>query len=72
VTYSKPARGTARRIRIRKLRFAGLLVAIAAIAVIGQRLQASSSSTVVPPKKVLRTVPNTVWPAYGQAAFVQA
>jgi D-alanyl-D-alanine carboxypeptidase len=46
VPYRRPARTTTRRIRIRKLRVAGLLVVIAAIAAaLGDQLPASSSST---------------------------
>jgi hypothetical protein len=46
VTYSRPARRTTRRIRIRKLRVAGLLVVIVTIALaLGDHLPASSSST---------------------------
>jgi D-alanyl-D-alanine carboxypeptidase (penicillin-binding protein 5/6) len=80
MTYSKPAGATTRRIRIRKIRVAGLLVVIAATAAVGYRLLASTSSTVASPIDVLRSerrgaageaVPSTVWPAYGQAAFVQ-
>jgi D-alanyl-D-alanine carboxypeptidase len=62
VTYRQPARRTTHRIRIRKLRVAGLLVVIAAIAAaLGDQLSASSSSkaspssTVVPPIHVLRS-----------------
>jgi LAS superfamily LD-carboxypeptidase LdcB len=45
VTYSRPARRTTRRIRIRKLRVAGLLVVIVTIALaLGDHLPASSSS----------------------------
>jgi zinc D-Ala-D-Ala carboxypeptidase len=55
VTYRKPARTTTRRIRIRKIRVAGLLVAIAAIvAALGGQLLASSSSTATSPIDVLR------------------
>jgi D-alanyl-D-alanine carboxypeptidase (penicillin-binding protein 5/6) len=74
MTYGQPARATTRRIRIRKLRVAGLLVVIAAIAAsFGYRLAASSSSTATPPIDVVRTarrgaMPRTVWPADGQAA----
>jgi D-alanyl-D-alanine carboxypeptidase (penicillin-binding protein 5/6) len=74
-------RATTRRIRIRRIRVAGLLVVIAAIATtLGYRLLASSSSTSAAPIDVLRSqhrgalgeaVPSTVWPADGQAAFVQ-
>src|SRR5438874_152265 len=81
MTYSKRARTTTRRIRIRKIRVAGLLVVIAAIAAArGYQLLASSSSTAASPIEVLRgghrgalgeALPSTVWPGDGQAAFVQ-
>jgi zinc D-Ala-D-Ala carboxypeptidase len=46
VTRSEPARTTTRRIRIRRIRVAGLLVVIAAIAAaLGDQLPASSPST---------------------------
>jgi len=45
VTYSQPARTTTRRIRIRTIRVAGLLVVIAAIAALSDQWPASSSST---------------------------
>ena len=63
------------------MRVAGLLVVIAAIAaVLGYQLLASSSSTAASPVDILRSEhrgalgeapPSTVWPADGQAAFVQ-
>jgi serine-type D-Ala-D-Ala carboxypeptidase (penicillin-binding protein 5/6) len=79
MTYSKRARTTTRRIRIRTIRVAGLLVAIAAIAAaLGyQSLASSSSSTAASPNDLLRSehrgalgkaLPSTVWPAHGQAA----
>jgi D-alanyl-D-alanine carboxypeptidase (penicillin-binding protein 5/6) len=81
MTYREPARTTTRRIRIRGTRVAGLLVGIAALAAaLGYQLLASSSSSATSPIDVLRTehrgavgeaVPSTVWPAQGQAAFVQ-
>jgi serine-type D-Ala-D-Ala carboxypeptidase (penicillin-binding protein 5/6) len=81
MTYSKPARTTTRRIRIRRIPVAGLLVAFAAIAGgLAYQSLASSSSTVTSPIDVLRSqhrgapgkaVPSRVWPGYGQAAFVQ-
>jgi D-alanyl-D-alanine carboxypeptidase (penicillin-binding protein 5/6) len=80
MTYSKRARTTTRRIRIRWIRVAGLLVAIGAIAALGYQLLASASSPAAPPTDVLRSehrgalgeaLPSTVWPAYGQAAIVQ-
>ena len=46
MTYRQPARTTPHRIRIRRIRVAGLLVVLAAIAaVLGDELPASSSST---------------------------
>jgi len=79
MTYSQPARTTVRRIRIRRIRVAGLLVVVVAIAALGHRLLASSSSTAASPG-VPRSehrgargdaLPSTVWPANGQTAFVQ-
>jgi zinc D-Ala-D-Ala carboxypeptidase len=56
VTHSEPAPTTTRRIRIRKIRVAGLLVVIAAIAAaLGYQLLASSSSTAASPIDVLRS-----------------
>ena len=56
MTYSKRARTTTRRIRIRRIRVAGLLVVIAAIAAaLGSQLPASSSSTAASPIDVLRS-----------------
>jgi len=53
VTYSEPARTTTRRIRIRRIRVAGLLVVIAAIATaLGYQSLASSSSTATSPTDV--------------------
>jgi D-alanyl-D-alanine carboxypeptidase len=56
MTYSKRARTTTRRIRIRRIRVAGLLVVIAAIAAaLGYQLPASSSSTAASPIDVFRS-----------------
>jgi D-alanyl-D-alanine carboxypeptidase len=56
VTYSQPARATTRRIRIRRLRVAGLLVVIAALgSALGYESLASSSSTPASPTHVLRS-----------------
>jgi serine-type D-Ala-D-Ala carboxypeptidase (penicillin-binding protein 5/6) len=80
MTYCEAARTTTRRLRIRRIRVAGLLVVVAAIAAaLGYQLLASSSSKATSTADVLRIehrgglgeVPSTVWPAYGQAAFVQ-
>src|SRR5437763_3536130 len=78
MAHSKPARTTTRRIRIRRIRVAVLLVVIAALAAaLGYQVLASSSSRPASPIDVLRSehraargeaVPSTVWPAYGQAA----
>jgi zinc D-Ala-D-Ala carboxypeptidase len=55
MTHSRRARTTTRRIRIRRIRVCGLLVAIAAIAAaLGSQLLASSSSTAASPIDVLR------------------
>jgi D-alanyl-D-alanine carboxypeptidase (penicillin-binding protein 5/6) len=76
MAYSKPARTTTRRIP--RIRVAGLVAVIAAIAAtLGYSLSASSSSTLASSSDVLRgehrgargeAVPSTVWPADGQAA----
>jgi D-alanyl-D-alanine carboxypeptidase (penicillin-binding protein 5/6) len=59
-----------RRIRIRRARVAGLGIVIATIAaVLGYQLSASSSSTAASSVDVTQSVPSTVWPTYGQAAF---
>jgi hypothetical protein len=56
VTQSQPARRTTRRIRIRRIRVAGPLVVIAAIAAaLGHQFLASSSSTAASPIDVLRS-----------------
>jgi serine-type D-Ala-D-Ala carboxypeptidase (penicillin-binding protein 5/6) len=78
MTYSNRARATTRRIRIRWIRVAALLVVIAAIAAsLGYQLLTSSSSTAESPTDVLRSehrgalgeaLPSMVWPADGQAA----
>jgi D-alanyl-D-alanine carboxypeptidase (penicillin-binding protein 5/6) len=77
MAYREPARATTRRIRIRWIRVAGLLVVVAAIAALGYQLLASSSSTAESLVDVLRSeqrgalgeaLPGTVWPAHGQAA----
>jgi zinc D-Ala-D-Ala carboxypeptidase len=55
VTYRQPARPTTRRIRIRRIRVAGLLVVIAAIAAALGYQSASSSSTAASPIDVPRS-----------------
>jgi zinc D-Ala-D-Ala carboxypeptidase len=54
VAHSQPARPPTRRIRVRRIRVAGLLVVIAAIA-LGHQVLASSSSTTASPADVLRS-----------------
>jgi D-alanyl-D-alanine carboxypeptidase (penicillin-binding protein 5/6) len=77
VPYREPARATTRRIRIRTISVGGLLILIAAIAALGWRSLASSSSTAASSIAVLpgehrgvlgEALPGTVWPASGQAA----
>jgi D-alanyl-D-alanine carboxypeptidase (penicillin-binding protein 5/6) len=69
MAYGNPAR-TTRRVRIRRTRVAGLLVLVAAIAAaLGYRSLASSSSSATP---AVEAVPDTVWPAFGQAAFLRS
>jgi D-alanyl-D-alanine carboxypeptidase (penicillin-binding protein 5/6) len=82
VVHSKQARRVYRsesttRTRIRTVRIAGLLVVIVAIAAVGYRLLASSSSTGAPFVDAVQSkhrgargaaLPGTVWPSYGQAA----
>jgi D-alanyl-D-alanine carboxypeptidase len=56
MTYREPARTTTRRIGIRRIRVAALLVVIAAIAAaLGYQLLASSASTATSPIDVLRS-----------------
>jgi D-alanyl-D-alanine carboxypeptidase len=76
MTYSEPARPTTGRIRIRRIRVAGLLVVIAAVAAaLGYQLPASSSSRAASPIDVLRSehrgalreaLPRPAWPAHGE------
>jgi serine-type D-Ala-D-Ala carboxypeptidase (penicillin-binding protein 5/6) len=79
VTHREATR-TARRIRIRRRRVAGLVVIAAIAAALGYQWLASSSSTAASPVDILlsehrgapgEALSSTVWPAYGQAAFVQ-
>jgi D-alanyl-D-alanine carboxypeptidase (penicillin-binding protein 5/6) len=74
MAYSRRVRARRRRIRIRRARVAVLvLVAAALAAVYGRQLLASSPSTAASPRVVVRGGESfsTVWPAYGQAAFVE-
>jgi len=79
MTHHQPARTTTRRTS--RIQVASLLVVIAAIAVaLGVGWPASSSSTAASPSDVSRddqrgapgdATSSTVWPAYGQAAFIR-
>jgi hypothetical protein len=81
MAYSEHPRRTTRRIRIRWIRVTGLLAILAASgAALASQLLASSPSAAASPTDIVRSehraallgsVPSTVWPAYGQAAFVQ-
>jgi serine-type D-Ala-D-Ala carboxypeptidase (penicillin-binding protein 5/6) len=69
---STPTRTTRRRVR-RRARVARLFVVIAAIAAaLGYRALASSSPPAASPIAAREAVPSSVWPAYGQAAFLRA
>ncbi len=81
MTYSRQARTTTGRIRIRGVRVAGLLVVVAAIAALSYQALASSSSTGASPIDAIgsdhrgalgQALVSTVWPTSGQAAFVLA
>src|SRR3954452_4217511 len=78
MAYGEPARARTRPIRVRRIRAAVLLVAVAAIAAaVGHQLAASSTGT--SRVDVLRSaqrgargaVPGAVWPPDGQAAFIR-
>jgi zinc D-Ala-D-Ala carboxypeptidase len=71
VTHSRPARPPTRRIRIRRIRVAGLLVVIAAIAaVLGDQLPAPSSSTASTPSTAAR--PSTSFRSEHRGALGEA
>src|SRR4051794_9967494 len=62
----------ARRIRVRRLRAAGLLAGVVAIAAaLGHALLASSNAASPVDVHRVEYVPGTVWPAHGQAAFIR-
>jgi D-alanyl-D-alanine carboxypeptidase (penicillin-binding protein 5/6) len=76
IAHREPAR-TTRRIRIRRIGVAGLIVLIAAIAALVYQMLGSSSSSVTSTTDARRgqhrgardgALPRTVWPADGQAA----
>src|ERR1044072_3782438 len=80
MTHIEPARTPKRRIRIGRIRVAGLLVIAAIAAAVGYRLLASSSSTPASHVGVLRSDhrgglgearPSTGWRAHGPAAFIR-
>ena len=57
-------------IRIRRIRAAALLVAIAAIGVLAYQFLASTTAA-TSVDEATQSVPSTVWPAHGQAAFIE-
>jgi D-alanyl-D-alanine carboxypeptidase (penicillin-binding protein 5/6) len=61
---------TRSRIRIRWIRVAGLLAVVVAAVAIGARLTTSSSTAATTIDR--EALPRTVWPAHGQAAFVES
>ena len=78
MTYNEPVRTTTRRIRIRRIRLAGLLVVVAGTAALGSRLLASALSTDEWPTPTVSSqhrgvlgdaFTRTVWPVDGQAAI---
>jgi D-alanyl-D-alanine carboxypeptidase (penicillin-binding protein 5/6) len=71
MTYGRQARTTTRRLRIRRVRAAGVLAVIAAIAALGHHLLSASSNDVLRNEHrgaFGKALPSTVWPADGQAA----
>jgi D-alanyl-D-alanine carboxypeptidase (penicillin-binding protein 5/6) len=77
MAYEKEARTTYGSIRIRRRRVTGLLVVAAVTVALGHQLLAASNAT--SPADVIRAahpsglgkVSSAVWPAQGQAAFIQ-
>ena len=70
MTYRQAARTPGRPVRIRRIRAAGLLIVVAAVAAaLGYAVLPSSSSTAASPIGDLRS---RVWPASGQAAFAES
>jgi serine-type D-Ala-D-Ala carboxypeptidase (penicillin-binding protein 5/6) len=76
MAYSRRAIARRRRIRIRRARAAVLLLAggAALAATFGRQLLDSSASTAASPRVVVRggETFSTVWPAHGQAAFLES
>jgi D-alanyl-D-alanine carboxypeptidase (penicillin-binding protein 5/6) len=74
MAHREPARTARRRIRIRRIRAAGVLAVIATLAALGYQSLGSSPSRAASPSDLLRigeAPPGTVWPAHGQAAFIE-
>jgi D-alanyl-D-alanine carboxypeptidase (penicillin-binding protein 5/6) len=74
--HRKPARRATRPIRVRKIRAAVLVaIIVAAATVVAYQFLAPSASTAASPADILRNsreaVSSTVWPAAGQAAFIE-
>ena len=80
MSYSQQARTTTRPIRIRRGRVAALLLVAGIAALLGHELLRSVSSSTPSAGDAVRSerrgasgkaLPSTVWPASGQAAFIQ-
>jgi D-alanyl-D-alanine carboxypeptidase (penicillin-binding protein 5/6) len=71
MTSMQRARRATYRARIRRTRLACLLLVVASITALGYRSLASSPSRAATSIEVVRALPRLVWPAFGQAAFVQ-
>jgi D-alanyl-D-alanine carboxypeptidase (penicillin-binding protein 5/6) len=75
MTYGGQARAKRHRIRVRRIRAAVFVLVLGALATaFAHRLLASSPSKAAAPKVVVRAgeLLRTVWPAYGQAAFIES
>jgi serine-type D-Ala-D-Ala carboxypeptidase (penicillin-binding protein 5/6) len=72
MAYGKPVRATSRRTGVPWVRVAGLLVVAAIAVAVGRHLPASSTAESPIERPASHdTVPSSVWPGDGQAAFVR-
>jgi D-alanyl-D-alanine carboxypeptidase (penicillin-binding protein 5/6) len=73
MAHRKPARRRARRIRIRRRRVAAVVVLAAAAGFLAKQFATSASSPPASPTRVdADRLSASVWPAHGQAAFVES